>query len=48
MEASFDSEVNAYYFGGNTGKVAQTIDLGTRQVLLDVDSNGKIVGVEVL
>lgn len=48
MNASFDEEVNAYYFGGEPGTVARTIDLGTRQVLLDVDNNGKIIGVEVL
>lgn len=48
MEASFDEEVNAYYFGDEDTTVAKVVDLGSRHVFVDVDHNGKIVGVEVL
>jgi uncharacterized protein YuzE len=48
VNATFDNEADAYYFSADDGKVAKTIDLGTRHVLVDVDNNGKIIGVEVL
>lgn len=48
LNATWDDEVDAYYFSGecNFPSVKQ-IDLGQRRVILDVDSYGRIIGVEV-
>jgi len=50
MRATFDDEVNAYHFSSEElrpGEVVKTINLGSRNVVLDIDRNGRIVGVEV-
>lgn len=51
MRSTFDSEADAYYFSAKElapGESVKQIDLGTREVILDVDAYGQIIGVEVL
>lgn len=48
MNATWDQDSNAFYFGPTDKCVARTVDLGSRQVLVDIDHNGQIIGVEVI
>ena len=49
MNSSYDSEVDAYYFSAPGESVSiQQVFLGQRDVIVDIDINGKIVGVEIL
>jgi len=49
LTATWDQEVDAYYFHAQTNfPSVKQISLGTREVILDIDSYGRIIGVEVL
>ena len=49
LSATWDEEVDAYYFRAECQYPSvKQIDLGNRQVTLDVDSYGRIIGVEVI
>jgi hypothetical protein len=46
--ATHDEEVDAYYFKADCQwPSVRQIELGSRQVILDVDAYGRIIGVEV-
>lgn len=51
MNAEYDGSVDAYYFSNESVPDPHTsvkqISLGLREVYLDVDLNGNILGVEV-
>lgn len=49
VRATYDETVDAYYFRAECQYPSvKQIDLGTRHVVLDVDSYGRIIGVEVI
>lgn len=49
LDATWDQDADAWYFSqGRTLPAFNTIDLGTRHVVLDIDPYGRIQGVEVL
>lgn len=49
LTATWDQQTDAWYFRGECQYPSvRQIDLGTRQVILDVDSYGRVIGVEVL
>ncbi len=49
LKATWDQESDAYYFSGECSfPSVRQIELGSRQVVLDVDSYGRIIGVEVI
>lgn len=49
MNSSYDSEANAYYFEVDPSALSmQQISLGHREVIADVDMNGKIIGIEII
>lgn len=46
---TYDSEADAYYFKADCQwPSVRQIGLGSREVILDVDAYGRIIGVEVL
>ena len=47
MDISFDREADALYIQFQTGKVKETIKLRDG-LLIDIDKNGKIFGIEIL
>ncbi len=47
VSIKYDEEAGALYFHMRKGKIARTISLGKDQ-FLDVDKDGKMVGLEVL
>jgi uncharacterized protein YuzE len=48
LHSSYDGEADAYYFRAECQYPSvKQIELGTRQVILDVDAYGRIIGVEV-
>ena len=49
LQATWDEETDCYYFRAECQYPSvQQIDLGKRRVILDVDSYGRIIGVEVI
>lgn len=51
MNSNYDPEADAFYFSPKSmdgHKIIKTVPLGLREVRLDVDMDGNIVGVEVL
>lgn len=50
MNASYDPEVDAYYFQDSKALdgLVHTIQLGQREVNIDYGMDGKIVGIEIL
>jgi len=47
VSVRYDDEAKALYFHMTQGRVTKTLSLGKDQ-FLDVDKNGKMVGLEVL
>lgn len=48
LKATHDPEADAFYFSAEcTYPSVSQINLGSRKVVLDVDSYGRIIGVEV-
>ena len=49
LQATWDEETDCYYFRAECQYPSvKQIHLGSRQVVLDVDSYGRIIGVEVI
>ena len=49
LHGTWDEEADAYYFRAECQYPSvKQIDLGSRQVILDVDAYGRIIGVEVI
>lgn len=51
MNSSYDPEADAYYFedrDSNGAFSVRQVLLGTREVIADIDINGRIIGIEVL
>lgn len=48
LNAAFDPDADAYYFNnGSRHPSVKQIGLGSRQVILDIDHYGQIIGIEV-
>ncbi|MEK7147035.1 MAG: DUF2283 domain-containing protein [Patescibacteria group bacterium] len=47
MMIKYDKEIDALYIGINKAKVAKTLEQ-REGFLIDVDKNGKIIGIEIL
>lgn len=49
MNSSYDPEADAYYFTVSPGGTSvRQISLGHREVIADVDIDGKILGIEAI